>query len=119
MAELDPKARDPITGRWSEVEEDVCDRAYNICAGGWFRREIKEGNATVGRTSSPPENRLRNGYPNNWYYQLIYQTNSRASVRAAERAIEEDLSEYLNNKAPAGGGGWGSPPYYVYLAYRR
>ena len=117
MAEIDPRARSPITGRWSEVEDEVCDRALNICMGGFFQREIRDG--TVGRTSTPPERRLRNGYPNSWYYQLIYQTNSRVSVRAAERAIEEECSEYLDNRAPAGGGGWGSPPYYVYLAYRR
>ena len=117
MAELDKKARDPITGRWSDVEDDVIDRALNICEGGFFRSGISEG--TVGRTSSPPENRLRQGYPNSWKYQLIYQTNSKASVRAAERAIAEECEEYLDNRAPAGGGGWGSPPYYVYLAYSR
>ena len=117
MAEPEPDVDDPITGPWSQVESDVRARALRICSGGFWGIAVDEGNATAGRTSTPHETRLRNGYPNNWRYQLIYQTNSRDSVKLAERAIADECRDYVNNQAPAGGGTWGSPPYYAYLAY--
>ena len=47
---------------------------------------------------------------------VIYETQSRNFAKTVERQITEYLEGFCDNKIMGGGGNYGQPPYYVYIA---
>ena len=101
-----------FTGWPSEVVSDVL---RSISA--YTRRDRVRG-FKIGITSDP-ERRFQEEYAHAYRNMaVVYQSSSVANVADMERLLIDHNWELADNIISGGGGNYGDPPYYLYVAMR-
>ncbi|HVF50448.1 MAG TPA: GIY-YIG nuclease family protein [Pyrinomonadaceae bacterium] len=101
-----------VTGWPQDIVSDVLRK---ISA---YTRSDRVNGFKIGITSNP-ERRFREGYAHAYHKMaVVYETSSVANVAELERLLIEYNQELADNIISGGGGNYGDPPYYLYVAMR-
>ena len=102
---------DPVTGRPSIVASTMRRRVSA------YTREDVVRSFKIGITNNP---RARwSKYLANYDEMIVlYQSSSLESVSEVERDLIAHNKEIRKNRIAGGGGNYGDPPYYLYIALR-
>ena len=101
-----------VTGWPSDVVSSVL---RSISA--YTRRDRVRG-FKIGITSNP-RRRFKEAYAHAYHKMaVVYESSSVANVAELERLLIEHNRELSDNIISGGGGDYGDPPYYLYVAVR-
>ncbi|MBC7930638.1 MAG: GIY-YIG nuclease family protein [Rubrivivax sp.] len=83
-----------------------------------YTRQDRVRGFKIGITNDP-ERRFRDGYAHAYHKMaVVYQSESLENVSELERLLVEHNRELADNIISGGGGNYGDPPYYLYVAMR-
>ena len=109
---------------WEEVVTGHLDRSLLNKLKRQIRQHLRCSYVVGGKlgiTSNPEDRFLRPDYDNVYHKMVVlYKTKSLDYANRGESILIKHFKEYLDNRAPGGGGSMSmaAPPYYIYLVLR-